>query len=362
MTNDADRRRDVGRRRFVGGRGAARRAGPRRHRSVDAALRLRARGRRSFGSCCSIDDLHDARRVAAAIDIPHYIVNFERQFDEQVVSNFVARVRRRPDAAALRALQQRPEVRDAGRARARLRRRRGRDRPLRARRARRRDRPVSAQARRRSREGSGVLPVLADAGAARARGLPGRRSAEGGGARVRAAAAAAGRRQAGQPGDLLHPRPRLRGVRRPAALPDAAARGRDRRRGRPRARPPRRHSSLHGRPAQGPRPVLVADRRADVRAGAPARRAAGRRRPEGVARADDADRVGRELDCRGARRQPRASRRRFAIAIRPRRRPSARRGDGRAEVVFDTPQIAITPGQAVVFYDGDVVVGGGWID
>jgi tRNA-specific 2-thiouridylase len=46
-------------------------------------------GQRSFGSCCSLDDLHDARRVAAAIDIPHYIVNFERQFDEQVVSNFV---------------------------------------------------------------------------------------------------------------------------------------------------------------------------------------------------------------------------------------------------------------------------------
>jgi tRNA-uridine 2-sulfurtransferase len=36
--------------------------------------------------------------------------------------------------------------------------------------------------------------------------------------------------------------------------------------------------------------------------------------------------------------------------------------DDRAEVVFDAPQIAITPGQAVVFYDGDVVVGGGWID
>ena len=46
-------------------------------------------GETSFGSCCSIDDLHDARRVAAAIDIPHYIVNFERQFQEQVVSNFV---------------------------------------------------------------------------------------------------------------------------------------------------------------------------------------------------------------------------------------------------------------------------------
>jgi tRNA-specific 2-thiouridylase len=46
-------------------------------------------GQASFGSCCSIDDLHDARRVAAAIDIPHYILNFERQFDEQVVTNFV---------------------------------------------------------------------------------------------------------------------------------------------------------------------------------------------------------------------------------------------------------------------------------
>jgi tRNA-specific 2-thiouridylase len=45
---------------------------------------------RSFGSCCTLDDLHDARRVAAAIDIPHYIMNFEQQFDAQVVSNFVS--------------------------------------------------------------------------------------------------------------------------------------------------------------------------------------------------------------------------------------------------------------------------------
>jgi tRNA-specific 2-thiouridylase len=35
--------------------------------------------------------------------------------------------------------------------------------------------------------------------------------------------------------------------------------------------------------------------------------------------------------------------------------------EGRARIVFDEPQRAITPGQASVFYRGDEVVGGGWI-
>jgi tRNA-specific 2-thiouridylase len=46
-------------------------------------------GQSGYGSCCSLDDLHDAGRVARRLDIPHYIVNFEREFQRTVVSNFV---------------------------------------------------------------------------------------------------------------------------------------------------------------------------------------------------------------------------------------------------------------------------------
>jgi len=36
--------------------------------------------------------------------------------------------------------------------------------------------------------------------------------------------------------------------------------------------------------------------------------------------------------------------------------------DGRLELVFDEPQWAVTPGQSVVMYDGDVCLGGGTTD
>jgi tRNA-specific 2-thiouridylase len=39
-----------------------------------------------------------------------------------------------------------------------------------------------------------------------------------------------------------------------------------------------------------------------------------------------------------------------------------RREDGRARVVFDSPQSAVTPGQVVTLYEDDLVLGGGWIE
>jgi tRNA-specific 2-thiouridylase len=41
------------------------------------------------GRCCSLNDVYDARRVAEQVGIPYYVVNFERQFEEQVVKPFV---------------------------------------------------------------------------------------------------------------------------------------------------------------------------------------------------------------------------------------------------------------------------------
>jgi len=37
-------------------------------------------------------------------------------------------------------------------------------------------------------------------------------------------------------------------------------------------------------------------------------------------------------------------------------------GAGTADVVFDTPEVGVSPGQAAVFYEGERVLGGGWID
>jgi tRNA-specific 2-thiouridylase len=44
----------------------------------------------SRGRCCSLDDVYDARRVAETIGIPYYVVNHEARFERDVVRPFVS--------------------------------------------------------------------------------------------------------------------------------------------------------------------------------------------------------------------------------------------------------------------------------
>lgn len=40
------------------------------------------------GSCCAGQDIHDARRVADALNIPHYVLDYESRFREKVIEDF----------------------------------------------------------------------------------------------------------------------------------------------------------------------------------------------------------------------------------------------------------------------------------
>ena len=41
------------------------------------------------GGCCGLSAVDDARRVAAALDIPYYVMNFKKEFKEHVIDYFV---------------------------------------------------------------------------------------------------------------------------------------------------------------------------------------------------------------------------------------------------------------------------------
>lgn len=43
----------------------------------------------TVGRCCSLDDVYDARYVASLLGIPYYVVNFEERFEREVVKPFV---------------------------------------------------------------------------------------------------------------------------------------------------------------------------------------------------------------------------------------------------------------------------------
>jgi len=50
---------------------------------------LKLWGGESDSGCCSVGDVEDARRVAAQLDIPHYVFNFSDDFDANVVDPYI---------------------------------------------------------------------------------------------------------------------------------------------------------------------------------------------------------------------------------------------------------------------------------
>ena len=221
---------------------------------------------------------------------------------------------------------------------------------------------MSPAARRRPTKDQSLFPVLADAGAAGARArFP---SADSTRTTCASTRASAGCRS-----------PTSRTARRSASCPTATTRVRRAARRpeprgagvivddeRPRARPARRRAPLHRRPAQGPRGCRRPASRCTCWSSA--RRRRGRRRAARGARATQRCTASqRELDCGDAAGG--------SVRVGSADPPSPRAGAGDRDARSATTARRSTstrrsarsrPGQAVVFYDGDEVVGGGWID
>ena len=319
-----------------------------------------AGGQRSFGSCCSLDDLHDARRVAAAIHIPHYVMNFERQFTEHVVSNFVREYAagRTPlpcahcnsdlkfATLADRALTFGADAVATGHY-ARVERDEATGRSL----LKRAVDPAKDQTYflfsltqdqlARARFPVGDWPKDAVREYARRRGLPVADKPDSQEIcfipdHDYASFVASHAPGAAREGDIVDQDGRVLG----------------------------RHGGIH-RFTVGQRKGLGLS---SSSTGAPMYVLALRPAERAVVVGPKASLEQTRLTASGVNWivEVPVGARRVAAHIRHRHpaAPATVRGtgEGGAEVLFDTPQLAITPGQAVVFYDGDVVVGGGWID
>ena len=176
------------------------------------------------GTCCSLDDLYDARRVCDTLGIPYYVLNLRDEFRREVIDPFVREYQagRTPNPCILcnehlkfRALLRKADELGGGR---------GRHGALRGHpQGTRRAVPALHLAGRR--EGSIVLPLFTRLRPAAADPLPRGGDDEGAGAEDRSRCGDAGVREAGEPGHLLrdrrllYPVPREPGdQRRPRAL------------------------------------------------------------------------------------------------------------------------------------------------
>ena len=331
------------------------------HDVIGLSMQLydQAEGQTSFGSCCSIDDLHDARRVAAALDIPHYIVNFERRFDEQVVANFVREYAagRTPlpcvhcnSDLKFATLAERANAFGADAVATDHYARVERDEPNGGYRLRRGVDPAKDQ--------SYFLFSLTQAQLAAACFPVGDRPK----GAVRAYARERGLPVAEKPDSQeicfipdhdyrSFVEKRMPDRERDGVFVDEQGRVLGRHDGVHRFTVGQRKGLGLASPTGLPMYVLAL-RPADQRVVVGPKQSLERR----TLTASGVNWIaGEPADAMRVRAQIRHRHEAAAASVRA-------LGDARAEVVFDLPQIAVTPGQAVVFYDRDIVVGGGWID
>ena len=313
------------------------------------------RGEETFGSCCTLDDLHDARRVASAIGFPHYIVNFEQQFQETVIANFVREYaagrtpmpcahcnsdlkfstlldRARGLGATHVATGHYAQVTSDSDGRWLL--RRGADPD--------KDQSYFLFSLTQEQLAGAVFPVGA---------LPKRRCASRrGGSALRWRRSPTARRSASSPTATMRRSSRAASRRSPAAAPSSTSGTASS--GRTAACTASRSASARGWASRRPMPLYVSEDRRRVEQRVTVGPRASLERTTLTA-------SGSELDCGNGAPGWLRCRRRSVIVTPPRPDACARCPIGRAELDFDKPQPAMTPGQAVVFYDGDVVVGGG---